>query len=164
MDMKVKDFDSYKIPNRKPWALLVVLFIAAFIVWFFFFRAGSEKVPDSDLNAVVADNDDGVSVESSPAIKASDSDAIVIAARPILPKVVPTGDIAMMLDEASQLASDERLTEARARYLVALKSTNDKSIRRQIEQKLAAVNIKMLLSPREMPEKEIEAQIIGKKS
>ena len=154
MDMKVKDFDSYKIPNRKPWVVLVALVIVALIVYFFFFRDDSEKNSRLDLNAIVTDSDDSASVESSSVVEDSGSDAIVIPAKPILPKVVPTGDIALVIDEASQFASDERLAEARAKYLVALKSTNDKSIQLQIEQKLSAVNIKMLLSPREMPEKE----------
>jgi len=154
MDMKVKDFDSYKIPNRKPWALLVALVLVAVVAYFIFFRADSEKASHSDLTEIVADSDDGASVASSAVVEDSGSVESAIPATPILPKVIPTGDIAMVLDQASQLASDERLAEARAKYLVALKSTNDKSIQRQIEQKLAAVNIKMLLSPREMPEKE----------
>jgi len=150
MDMKVKDFDSYKVPNRKPWAILVVLLLAGILAWVFFFRGDNEKQPDVELNEVVAELDVETVIRTEPQSHKEDE----IVQKDLLPVVIPTGDIAMVLDEASQLASDERLPESRAKYLVALKSTDDKSIQQQVEQKLAAVNIKMLLSPREMPEKE----------
>jgi len=36
--MKVKDFDSYKVPNRKPWAILLILLVVGALVYLIFFR------------------------------------------------------------------------------------------------------------------------------
>lgn len=153
MDMKVKDFDSYKVPNRKPWAILIILLIIGALFWFIFFRAEKDENAGVDLNKVVASLDGDSNTED----KASAAELKPVeksVAPEISPKVIPTGDVAIMLDAASKLASDDRLVDARAKYSVALKSTDDPSVRQQIEQKLAGINIKLLLSPRQMPEKQ----------
>jgi len=102
---------------------------------------------------VVAELDDSsVAEESSPV---ADSEPLIDnVVEPVLPEVIPTGDIAIILDAAAQLVAEDQLVKARAQYTAALKSTNDPSVRQQIEQKLAPLNIKLLLSPRQMPEKE----------
>ncbi len=135
MDMKVKDFDSYKVPNRKPWAILIVLLAAGVLSYFIFFRGDDENNLGVDANEIVseldgdkADQNSGQPSISEPAPKES--------VEPILPEVTPTGDIAVMLDAATRLVTEDRLVEARAKYIAALKCTSDQSIQRQIEQKL----------------------------
>jgi LysM repeat protein len=149
MDMRVKDFDNYNAPpNRKPWAILLLLIIIGGLVYFFVFRkdkAGGEGNPDADKPAVQVDGD------KKPANAKPLRHKDKVAEKP---PVAPTGNVAMMMDEAAQLVKSERLVEARDKYLEALDSAADPSVRDQIEKKLAKVNITLVLSPRPMPEKQ----------
>ena len=86
MDMKVKDFDSYKIPNRKPWAVLVVLLIVGFLAWVFFFRGDDEDQPSIDLNEVVAELD-GEAVIHTETQKHEEDE---VGHKEIVPTVIPT--------------------------------------------------------------------------
>jgi len=148
MDMKVKDFDSYKVPNRKPWAILLVLLVVGALVWLIFFRGGKADEISSEKEVAVSQEKEHQSTESVPESRDS------ATADPVAsPPVVPTGDVALMLDTAEQLAAEDRLVDARMKYIDALKSTDDPALQRQIEKKLAPINIELVLSPRQMPEK-----------
>ena len=149
MDMKVKDFDSYKVPNRKPWAILLVLLVVGVLVWLIFFRGGNDDELSSEKEVAVA-QESGVPPSDSVSENADSSAAVPVAAS----AVIPTGDVALMLDAAAQLAAEDRLVDARMKYIDALKSTDDPALKRQIEEKLAPINIELVLSPRQMPEKE----------
>jgi len=135
--MKVKEFDSYRAPRRKPWgAIVAVLLLGAGTYWFFI-REKPERPPRQEREAAVSS-------------VADPSGAETIAAGETAP--VPA-NVSMLMDTAAQLASAQKFVEARASYLEALRHTDDPSLRRQIEGKLATVNITLLLSPRPMPEK-----------
>ncbi len=139
--MKVKDFDSYRAPNRKPWGVLVVLLVVGGLVYWFGFRDAPEK---PSKNAVKLEQEDS-SESATKSGDNSDQSASV---------VVPPADVALMLDEAAQLAESGDLVEARVKYLVAMKHATDPLVRRQIERKVAPINIELVMTPRQMPEKE----------
>lgn len=145
--MKVKDFDSYRAPNRKPWAAILILLTIGFLVYWFFVRERPPKPPELPAENVVEvtpGTSDGVAPEE-PVV--SEEEAAIAAA-------VPTADVALMMDEAAQLAAEDKLVEARQRYLEALKHASDPAVRLQIERKVAPINVNLVTSPRRMPEKE----------
>ncbi|MBT3192451.1 MAG: L,D-transpeptidase family protein [Verrucomicrobia bacterium] len=144
--MKVKDFDSYRAPNRKPWAAILVLLALGFLIYWFFIR---ERPPKSEpVDDVVAEETSEPSVAVTPeSTGKADEDAAIAAA-------IPTADVALMMDEASQLAAEDKLVEARQRYLEALKHTSDSAVQLQIERKVAPINVELVTSPRRMPEKQ----------
>jgi len=139
--MKVKDFDSYRAPNRKPWAAILILIAVGLMVYAFFFR---ERKPEPLAT-------------SEPDIAGEDVTATPLPVDELeraVETAVPPADISLMMDEAAQLAADDRFVEARAKYLDAIKQASDESVRRQIEGKLAPINIELVMSPRLMPEKQ----------
>jgi lipoprotein-anchoring transpeptidase ErfK/SrfK len=148
MDMRVKDFDSYRVPNRKPWAILLLLLIAGGLIYFFVFRKGSDK--EGAPQEPTAEQTTGQNADASSTKPSGKTHRNSIHH----PPVKPTGDVAMLMDSAAQLANADRLVDARDKYLAALDNATDPSVRDQIEKKLAAVNIKLVLSPRPMPEKQ----------
>ncbi len=136
--MKVKEFDSYRAPRRKPWGAIVAVLLLGVGTYWFLIREKPVRPPREDReNAPVPD-------ASRPA---SPDGAVETA-----PAVVPA-NVSILMDTAAQLASAEKFVEARAQYLEALKHTAEASLRRHLESKLAAVNITLLLSPRPMAEK-----------
>ena len=142
--MKVKDFNSYRAPSRKPWGILVVLLIVGFIVGFFFVRDTPPKDEDrSEAVEVVTTESTGDAGTQAPA--GAGADSVVL--------VEPTADVALLMDEAAQLAAADRLVKARVKYLEALKYATDPNVRMQIENKVAPINIQLVLSPLQMPEK-----------
>jgi hypothetical protein len=142
--MKVKDFNSYRAPSRKPWGILVVLLIVGFLVYFFGFRDTPPK--DEEPPEVVED----VTTEPTGDAGARAPAGAEATAGPL---VAPTADVALLMDEAAQLAADERLVKARVKYLEALKHATDPNVRMQIENKVAPINIQLVISPLQMPEK-----------
>jgi len=150
MDMKVKDFDSYEVPNRKPWIILLLLLLVGSLVYFFFFRDHDES------DTAVADNPEVVTTQEDPSSDSnSESSAPVVSEKVSAPVPVtpPTGDVAAIMKTAEQLVAEDRLVDARMKYLAALKVADNPSVKSQIEQKLAPINIQLVLSPRQMPEK-----------
>lgn len=134
--MKVKEFDSYRAPRRKPWgAIGAVLLVGAGSYWFFI-REKPERPPRAERSKSAR------SVSSSQAGADAVADAVPVPA-----------NVSLLMDTAAQLASAQKFVEARAQYLEALHHADAPSLRRQIESKLAAVNITLLLSPRPIPEK-----------
>lgn len=134
--MKVKEFDSYRAPRRKPWgAIVAVLLLGAGTYWFFI-REKPERPPRAD-HAQSATSESAEPAETDDA-----GDAAPVPA-----------NVSLLMDTAGQLASAQKFVEARAQYLEALQHADDPSLRRQIENRLATVNTTLLLSPRPMPEK-----------
>ena len=139
--MKVKDFDSYRAPNRKPWGVLLILLVIGFLVYWFFIR---ERPPKPEPDPQVSE-----SVNPEPPVRSEDGDETAEVGIP----ATPTADVALMMDEASQLASEERLVDARLRYLEALRHASTPAVARQIESAVAPINIALVMSPKQMPEK-----------
>jgi len=138
--MKVKEFDSYRAPRRRPWgAIIALLLIVAGASWFIL-RDKTEPRPPSG--------------EPPPDAKATAPMAAgPAAARSPLPVAVPAS-VSMQLETAAQLVAADKLLDARRQYLEALRQTQDPALQRHIENRLAPVNIALVLSPQPMPEKE----------
>jgi lipoprotein-anchoring transpeptidase ErfK/SrfK len=144
--MKVKDFNSYRAPNRKPWAVVLVLVAVGFVVYWVGFRERAPKpdAPRGGVSEAVADVP--VSAADDAVAASDDSDTIAEV-------VAPPADVALLMDEASQLAAEDKLVAARDRYLAALKQASDPAVKLQIERKVAPINVGLVISPRRMPEK-----------
>ncbi len=142
--MKVKDFDSYRAPSRKPWGVLIILVLIGAGAYWFFFResAPARSSEDAGDRAVPQETEAGES-EASGVVQATTGEV-----------AIPTADVALMMDEAAQLAADDRLVDARLKYLEAFKHASESAVQRQIERKVAPINIELLVSQRQMPEKE----------
>ncbi len=140
--MKVKDFNSYRAPNRKPWGVLLCLLVIGLLVYWFFVR---ERKPELASNEVIVE-----SGETVPSVPMGDDDDMVEVDIP----VTPTADVALLMDEATQLAAEDRLVDARKKYLLALHQAADPAVCRQIEKKVTPINIDLVMSPRQMPEKQ----------
>jgi lipoprotein-anchoring transpeptidase ErfK/SrfK len=64
-----------------------------------------------------------------------------------------SASILSLLSEASELEKNGAAVEAREKYLEALRVVNDDAMRREVERKLGAIGISLLMLPRPMPEK-----------
>jgi lipoprotein-anchoring transpeptidase ErfK/SrfK len=138
--MKVKDFSDYRAPTRRPW-LWVVLAIALVSAAVSLLRrcTPADHTPGADdATAPVA----GLTV-------ADDGRSKPVRDVPF----VPTGDLAGALREVDELIAADDLVTARARLLALLGAGPDDAARRHIERRLGTVNIKLVLTPRQMPEK-----------
>jgi lipoprotein-anchoring transpeptidase ErfK/SrfK len=62
-------------------------------------------------------------------------------------------DVYRLVSEANALAATGRLVEARSLYLEALKARPDGQVASGIESRIGSVNVALVVSPREMPEK-----------
>ncbi len=136
--MKVKEFDSYRAPRRKPWGAIIAVLLLGVGTYWFFIREKPERPPRVKREKTVKPE------------SANPGDANPGAAGQAAP--VPA-NVLMLMDTAAQLATAQKFVEARASYLEALQLADHPALRREIETKLAAVNITLLLSPRPMPEK-----------
>ena len=147
MDMHVKDFDSYRVPDRRPWIILPVLIVIGIGVYLFFFRHGDDSVkPESDAGA-----NENVERASEPV--ASQQGVLPASGELPSPELPAAGDVAGLMQQADKLAEQGELYEARLKYLAALEKAKSRSVIRDIERKLGDVDIKLVLSPRQMPEK-----------
>lgn len=138
--MKVKEFDTYRAPRRKPWGAIMAVLLLGFATYWFFIREKPAPQPESEPpaeGATVVPETAGGTVPSATAI----------------PIVVPA-NVSMLMAEAAQLATSDKLVEARQKYLEALRYTADPALQRQIEGGLAPVNVALVISPRPMPEKQ----------
>ncbi len=138
--MKVKEFDSYRAPRRKPWAAIVMLILLAFGGYWFFIREKPEPRP----RRVKVAKAEASSRETRPSPPDGDR-ALSVTIPP---------NVAMLMDAASQLAAADMLQEARLKYQEALRYAEDVELRRNIENRLGPIHIELLLSLRAMPEKE----------
>ncbi len=127
---------------RKPkWlAGIAVLPVIAGLVWLFWPDASRPSSAPVGKTAVAED-------AGEVAVAGTNSAALVP------PSTNVPVHIAMLLDEAGQLAKADKLVEARLKYLEALKHAASPAVARQIEQRIEPISIKLLFSNRAMPEK-----------
>jgi lipoprotein-anchoring transpeptidase ErfK/SrfK len=142
--MKVKEFDTYRAPRRKPWGALVALLLLGMGVYWFFVREKPE--PRTDRGTPPA------GVDAAGSGEAGSGEAVPAVVEPA-PVALPA-NVSMLMDTAGQLMASDKLVEARLKYLEALRNAQDPAVQRQIETRLAPVSIALVLSPRPMPEKE----------
>ena len=141
--MTVKDFDDFKYPSRKPWLLLII--VAAAIIVFLLKRADfprrtGEEAPADDIVAVDA------------------TDVTATVSTDVQPSVSPENAAELMKRARACEARGENdvaaLQEARELYYQLLDLPLPRSTRSEVEVRLGALNVQMLLSPLPMPEKD----------
>jgi len=132
-DMKVKDFDEMKVPSRRPWLVVVVIVLVGAGLFYYFSRrdAGESREPLPVEEVISADTR---KVEQQE-LKAPD-------------------DVNKVLAEAREMEKDGELVLARQKYLSLLAEGLPPRVRKDVETRVGGINIKLIMSPRAMPEKQ----------
>lgn len=143
MEMKVKDFDDFRHPSRKPWLVVVLIALAAFfVIQRYRGRREAEYIPEEPEETR----------ESSFVPPRMSVAGKTIALEP--EAVTPSIDPDQLLAEGQAFEARGALVEARRKYLDVLKLSATKTkIRTEAERRLARINIELVLTPRSMPEK-----------
>jgi len=129
--------ESFRRPRGRPWLLLVVLGVAALVVWY---RHGKETSETTESEP----EPERVAVVESP-----------VSPEPVQAEPQQAGvDIAELLSEAREAEERQALVAARARYLAILQHGAGGKIRAQAEKRLGRVNVELIFAPHSMPEKE----------
>jgi lipoprotein-anchoring transpeptidase ErfK/SrfK len=136
--MKVKDFDDFRAPNRKPWLLLLVVAVGAAVLLHHLLpsKPSAEEETDVPVAQEVGSEEDVGSHSTS------DRD---------IPATV--GDLELM-KQAKQCEADGDLLGARRRYLALLQRTSNAKTRSEAEIRVGGVNVALVTTPHKMPEKE----------
>jgi len=142
--MKVKDFDELAYPRRRPWWILLVVAAVAFFV---LRRDKNEAEPNepgpaediADIEAVAAEPAAGRQVHRE--------------SKAAPPAPLPTGDLNELIARGDASLAANELSEARAAYVAALRRCRNASLRSEIEDKLGAVHVDLVMNPYMMPEK-----------
>ncbi len=143
MDMRVKDFDEFKRPSRKPWLLLIVLVIGAGVL-VHRHRGRPESGPDPASGPVAAE------AEAVPET-AGEGDAPSVTRSP---RVETPEDVRALYRQARELKQADDLLGARRAYLAVLQRAEDARLIRSVQERLGAIHIELILTPRPMPAKE----------
>ena len=135
--MKVKDFDDFRAPNRKPWLLLLIVAVVVAVLLHHFLPGK----PTAEEEADVATEQEA-RVEDAAAGQDRERD---------IPASV--GDLEL-LKQAKRCEADADLLGARRRYLALLQRTGSAKTRSEAEIRLGGVNATLVTTPHKMPEKE----------
>jgi len=138
--MKINsELDDFRYPRRRPWLILVILGIAALIIWLRFIREPPSEPSSSELP-----------VESSEV--ADDPEADERPQRIEAEAPIPA-DVDAVLAQARSLESRDKLVEARERYLAVLDRGAGGRARREAEAALGKINVALIKTVRPMPQK-----------
>ena len=135
---QLQDMTEYRAPRRRPWIFLVLLIGLGIGAYFSFFQGDG----DSTGRAVTPDD------RTAPPPSATSEGAPSAPAKPV------PADLAARLDEARILVKEEFFLEARNELLAIYKASSDPAFRALVERPLAPANIELVMTPRQMPEKE----------
>ena len=131
LEMRVKDFDNFRYPNRKPWlAAILIVLVGYFLIQRYTGRGKTEKVP-----------------EKHPVEKVK---KMVVAEQKRVERSV---DVDQLLTNAKASEAQNALVEARTKYLEVLKRSDNFKVRTEVEQRLAKVNVELVMTPMAMPGK-----------
>ncbi len=144
--MKVKEFDSYRAPRRKPWGAIVVLLLLGLGTYWFFIREKPVSRPRREKPVA------GDKAKAKATAAAMVAGAVKPVAADIKPSAMPA-NVSDLIENAARMVAADQLVEARLSYLEALKRAADPVLERYIENRLGPVSVALALSPRPMPEK-----------
>ncbi len=136
--MKVKDFSDYRAPTRRPWLWVVLVVVAGFFLVSLLRGCGKASpvaAPGGDTRATGV-----VAVPTETGASA----AVALSA----------GEFSGVTREIDDLIAADDLLNARTRLLAALAQGGDDGLRHDIERRLGDVNMKLVTTPRRMPEKQ----------
>lgn len=147
MDMRVKDFDEFRRPSRKPWLLILILLIVGATL---LQRHGCRRsdAPESARDAATEHSVSDDRIDPSDRTVPSDP-----AGKPPVAADTPA-DLQRLLERAREREKQDDLVEARRLYLAALPRVRDPALIRDVQDRLGRVNINLIMTPRPMPEKE----------
>lgn len=168
--MQLQDFGDFTGPKRWPWLLLLVVAVAA-VVGIRLLRRGEKAPPVAPEPAAVAvETERPAKVETTsrgaarpvtrPAAPRQAPQPVsqpAAPAAPVPPVVVAAGSFPTnsmeMLKTGSDLEAADRLVEARDHYRSLLAGPLRAADRAEVERRLGSVGVKLVMSPRAMPEK-----------
>ena len=139
--VQLEQFNDYRTPRRHPWLVLLVLVIIGLGIWW----AISYKPTKKDSVKSVAKIEKKSRKKSKPRKK---------VVKPLEVKVsapIHDVDVKLLVLDADEALKRGDLLAARNAYLSVLGKNSDAVLRRQIEDKLGAINVKLVLSPSPMP-------------
>jgi len=138
------DLESFKRPGRKPWLLLVIVAVAALIV---FRKQLPRRAPrPRPVKESIERVEEGERPEAVDVPRETGERE--------LPPVSGGLDAQGLFRRAEELAERGELVRARALYLAILKKNPSNRMRLRTESRLGKINISLIFSPRPMPEKE----------
>ncbi len=139
--MKVKDFDDFGRPNRRP-GLIILLVIAVSIGVIYYIRQHRPRVEPTDITTVTT--------------TVPDSNARDLPRPPVSttrPHIPASETVKQKLARAQSLQKDGSLLPARELYYQIFETTRDQHVLTAVRGALSLINTKVLLSPLQAPEK-----------
>jgi lipoprotein-anchoring transpeptidase ErfK/SrfK len=136
MSMRINDLDDFRYPRRYPWLLIVILAGVAVFIWLRFIREPSDKTTSLSLEG-----------------EAPETVETVAASAPVEPSAPVSAGLAGLLSQARAFETQDKLLEARDRYLAVLDRGADVRARREAEEALGRINIALIKTVQPMPEK-----------
>ncbi len=138
--VQLQEFTDYKTPRRGPWLLLIVIVVIGLGVWWVVGHKSAKKATKltdlvtEEVSNATADNNDKLT-----------------PLKVTLSAPIHDTDLKLLVIEADQALQKGDLLSARDTYLTILDKNKDATVRRQVEDKLGAINIKLVMSPLPMP-------------
>ena len=150
MDIRVKDFDDFKRPSRKPWLILFILLVGG-VLALQHYLPGSRGTSEMPRKKTKVEKVEKVNKEKPEQTRKAQPRGLEKS--PDSSKKSGS-DGRRAIDEGTSLEKQNDLNGARRLYLSALERSTDEKVSREAEERLGLVNIALVMSPREMPEKE----------
>lgn len=141
--MKVKEFDEYAYPRRKPWWILIL--VVAIVLFAVYKRNQGPERGEADRGEVAQHQGEDLGGRGTEAVGGEDARPVPVEAR---------GDVKQLIADGDRFARDGLLLEARQSYLAAYAAAGTQAVRAGIEPKLGRVNVDLVMKPYAMPEKE----------
>jgi LysM repeat protein len=150
----MKDMDDFRGPSRRPWLFLaLVLLLVVAGVCLRCCRPGHPREtvepPGEQGAAVAAPAVAAPGGQAAAAQAPGTTNAAAVRSAPAAPRA----DLQQALAEARQHADADRLLDARKTCLSLLGRPDAAALRGPVEELLGDVNLRLVLSPRAMPEK-----------
>lgn len=142
---QLEEFKDYKTPRRHPWLLLFVIVIIGLAV----FGVVSFKPTKKDSAKKV----DVVTEKVSP--EAVSKSERIAPLKVTVSAPIHDMDVKVLVVDADQALKKGDLLAARDAYLSVLDKDIGEAVREQVEEKLGAINIKLVMSPLPMPRDKI---------
>ena len=138
--VQLQEFNDYKSPRRRPWLLLVIIVVVGLGVWgivsYKSAKKDSVKLEDVDIKKSSTD---------------AEKDNKLAPLKVTVSAPIHDMDVKLLVIEADQALQKGDLLAARESYYNVLKKNKDDKVRRQVEEKLGAINVKLVMSPLPMP-------------
>ena len=140
--VQLHEFTDYKTPRRGPWLLLIIAVVIGLGVWWAVSNKSAKKDSGPSVDVAAEDSSNAVKVKKKD--KPAPLDVKVSAP-------IHDMDVKLLVIEADKALKRGDLLAARDAYLTVLDKNKDAAVRGQVEDKLGAINIKLVMSPLPMP-------------